>query len=433
MHRAGLVGEDAPVGAELVGEHDAGDDAHAEGERERLHPRRGRAGCSGRRPVDEPEPLEHGEIAAEPDRKRREDDVERDVKANWMRARRTGSRLSSILAVPPRAALGHVQECASRGSANARLGARPPGGQVLGLRGLSERLRAVARQIARDRRKLAAQRLRIDLLQRLHLKLLPDRVDLVDLGARGVGQADRDLAPVVVHHLGLDELRRRQAVDHLGDGRRLDRQRSRRLSHRQLPALIQQLQKRVLAGIEPDAGKKLGGSQAIGACGLQQLESDPTLHCNCLLELRTSSWLNNLSAEWVPATGRPFCSRSAGTLRAEARFTERSIAPCQRGTGADRMPWRALPGGEWKGNADTGREKAVRDQASWRRLRASRRMVAMAGVNELDRRRTNPAWPPDEAAIAAIVGAPPRRSVRGSRYARRGGDAALGARLLAGR
>ena len=37
-HRSGLVGEDAPVGAELVGEHDAGDDAHAEGERERLHP-----------------------------------------------------------------------------------------------------------------------------------------------------------------------------------------------------------------------------------------------------------------------------------------------------------------------------------------------------------------------------------------------------------
>ena len=76
-HRAGLVGENAPVGAELVGEHDAGDDAHAEGERERLHPEPEEpdvAVLSG----PEPEALEHREIAAEADGKRRKDDVERD-------------------------------------------------------------------------------------------------------------------------------------------------------------------------------------------------------------------------------------------------------------------------------------------------------------------------------------------------------------------
>ena len=37
-HRAGLVGERAPVGAELVGHHQAGHDAHAEDEGEDLHP-----------------------------------------------------------------------------------------------------------------------------------------------------------------------------------------------------------------------------------------------------------------------------------------------------------------------------------------------------------------------------------------------------------
>ena len=76
-HRAGLVGEDAPVRAELVGEHDARDDAHAEGQRERLHPdaeERDVALLAG----DEPKPFERGEIGAEADRERRKDDVERD-------------------------------------------------------------------------------------------------------------------------------------------------------------------------------------------------------------------------------------------------------------------------------------------------------------------------------------------------------------------
>jgi len=36
--RSDLIGEDAPVGAELVGEHDAGDDAHPEGEGKCLYP-----------------------------------------------------------------------------------------------------------------------------------------------------------------------------------------------------------------------------------------------------------------------------------------------------------------------------------------------------------------------------------------------------------
>ena len=76
-HRPGLVGEHAPVGAELVAHDDAGDDAHAEGDGEDLLPVVEEVEVDlSRRP--QPQRLEHGEIAGEPDREGREDDVERD-------------------------------------------------------------------------------------------------------------------------------------------------------------------------------------------------------------------------------------------------------------------------------------------------------------------------------------------------------------------
>ena len=75
--RTDLVGEHAPVGAELVAHDDARHDAHAE-----RH-------CEDLLPVIEeveedhaagevPEAFEHGEITGQPDRDRREDDVEAD-------------------------------------------------------------------------------------------------------------------------------------------------------------------------------------------------------------------------------------------------------------------------------------------------------------------------------------------------------------------
>ena len=69
------------------------------------------------------------------------------------------------------------------------------------------------------------------------------------------------------------------------------------------------------------------------------------------------------------------------------------------------MPWRALPCGEWKGNANTGREKAVGDQGasadSERRAEWSQWPAGMSSTVV----GTNPALSPDEATIAAIVGA----------------------------
>jgi hypothetical protein len=75
-HGTGLVGEHAPVGAELVGHDDAGDDTHAEGDGEDLLPVVEEVAVD-RFLLPQPEAFEDGEIAGEPDRKRREYDVER--------------------------------------------------------------------------------------------------------------------------------------------------------------------------------------------------------------------------------------------------------------------------------------------------------------------------------------------------------------------
>ena len=74
---AGLVGEYAPVGAELVAHDDARHDAHAEADGEDLLPvvEEGEEdGAAG----EEPQRLQDGEVAGEPDGEGREDDVERD-------------------------------------------------------------------------------------------------------------------------------------------------------------------------------------------------------------------------------------------------------------------------------------------------------------------------------------------------------------------
>ena len=76
-HRADLVGEHAPVGAELVAHDDAGNDAHAEGDGEDLLPVIEQVE-EQRAPGPQPQALEHGEVARQPDREGREDDVEAD-------------------------------------------------------------------------------------------------------------------------------------------------------------------------------------------------------------------------------------------------------------------------------------------------------------------------------------------------------------------
>jgi len=75
-HRPGPVGKHRPVGAELVGHDHAGHHAHAEGEREDLQPVLEQGQIDGAAGA-QPQPFEHGEIAGQPDRERREHDVER--------------------------------------------------------------------------------------------------------------------------------------------------------------------------------------------------------------------------------------------------------------------------------------------------------------------------------------------------------------------
>ncbi|MCY1501232.1 hypothetical protein D9M68_352990 [compost metagenome] len=75
--RSGLVGKDAPVGAELVGHDDAGDDAHAEGDREDRFPE------VEEFEVDlglfqEPQTFQDREVARKADGKSGKDDVEGD-------------------------------------------------------------------------------------------------------------------------------------------------------------------------------------------------------------------------------------------------------------------------------------------------------------------------------------------------------------------
>ena len=74
-HRARLVREYCPVGAELVAHHDAGDDAHGEGDGEDLEPVFEQVEIELlARP--EPQPFEHHQIARQPDRESRENEVE---------------------------------------------------------------------------------------------------------------------------------------------------------------------------------------------------------------------------------------------------------------------------------------------------------------------------------------------------------------------
>ena len=76
-HRAGLVGEAGPVGAELVAHHDARDDAHAEDDGEHRLPVVEELQVR-RVALPQPQRVEHREVAREPDREGREDEVERD-------------------------------------------------------------------------------------------------------------------------------------------------------------------------------------------------------------------------------------------------------------------------------------------------------------------------------------------------------------------
>ena len=72
-----LVGKHRPVGAELVGHHNARDDPHAEGHREDLLPV-GEQGEIGLIPRAHPKPVQDREVTREPNGEGWEDDVERD-------------------------------------------------------------------------------------------------------------------------------------------------------------------------------------------------------------------------------------------------------------------------------------------------------------------------------------------------------------------
>ena len=74
--RTGLVGEGRPVGAELVGHHDARDHAHAEGNCKDLQPVIEQVDVDGA-PGREPQRFEHREITGKSDREGGEHDVER--------------------------------------------------------------------------------------------------------------------------------------------------------------------------------------------------------------------------------------------------------------------------------------------------------------------------------------------------------------------
>ena len=77
QHVAGAVREPAPVGAELERHDDARDHPHAERDREDPGPELGQLAVE-RAPGREPARLEHDQPGREPDRERREQDVERD-------------------------------------------------------------------------------------------------------------------------------------------------------------------------------------------------------------------------------------------------------------------------------------------------------------------------------------------------------------------
>ena len=74
-HAASLVREDRPVRAELVGHHNARNDAHRKGERENLDPVQVKAlEHIALRP--QPQPLAHGKKGGQADGESREQDME---------------------------------------------------------------------------------------------------------------------------------------------------------------------------------------------------------------------------------------------------------------------------------------------------------------------------------------------------------------------
>ena len=73
--RPGDVGKDRPVGAELIAHHDARDDAHGEGDGENLEPVFEQVEIELLAGL-EPQTFEHREIARQPDREGREDEME---------------------------------------------------------------------------------------------------------------------------------------------------------------------------------------------------------------------------------------------------------------------------------------------------------------------------------------------------------------------
>jgi hypothetical protein len=79
-HAAGETREFAPIGAELVGHHDAGYDTHAERNGEHIQPEAIEVAIHLIARV-QPARLEHREVARKPDCQRRKDDVERDREA----------------------------------------------------------------------------------------------------------------------------------------------------------------------------------------------------------------------------------------------------------------------------------------------------------------------------------------------------------------
>jgi hypothetical protein len=70
----GRVGESAPVGAELERHHDAGDDTHAEGDREDLDPESGEPEID-LFPGDEMQALQHSDEGSEADGEGRQQDM----------------------------------------------------------------------------------------------------------------------------------------------------------------------------------------------------------------------------------------------------------------------------------------------------------------------------------------------------------------------
>ena len=74
-YRPGDVGKDRPVGAELIAHDDARDDAHGEGDGEDLEPVFEQVEIELLAGL-EPQTLEHCEIARQPDREGREDEME---------------------------------------------------------------------------------------------------------------------------------------------------------------------------------------------------------------------------------------------------------------------------------------------------------------------------------------------------------------------